>query len=160
MAQAAATPSLPGAVDSGAAAAPEATVTASSPPSLAEQRLPGGTRFYGTVSQANGAPPVHEGAACELGAVPVVGVAGECRIFLECGGYVLHGQPVRHTVPCSLTNGQVDGLRDALTSARDVDAAVEVAPGRGVIDVRDEPPGDYGRYTMRITIDSVEPARR
>ncbi|MBX7101785.1 MAG: hypothetical protein K1X89_28985, partial [Myxococcaceae bacterium] len=137
----------------------EAVGTASAPPSLAEQRLSGGTRFYGTVSDAHGAPPVHDGAPCELGAVPVVGGAGECRIFLECGGYVLHGQPIRHTVPCSITNGQVDGLRDPLTSARDVDAAVELVPGRGVIEVRDESPGEYGRYTMRITIDSVEPGR-
>ncbi|MBL8936015.1 MAG: hypothetical protein JNM69_15770 [Archangium sp.] len=123
---------------------------------VAERLLPGGFRVMGTVRHESGRSPAHVGVRCEAGVVPVVGSPQECRVVVECDGNVLYGAPIRHAAKCALGANGLSTVSDALTSARDADAAIEIDVASSVMRVTDESPGEYGRYSVEIDIDSVE----
>lgn len=135
---------------------PRALPVASRGATVAERLLPGGFRVMGTVRHETGRAPAHVGTHCEAGVVPVVGSAQECRVVVECDGNVLYGAPLRHPAACQLGSGGLRSASDALTSARDSDAAIEIDVTNSVMRVKDESPGEYGRYSLEIEIDSVE----
>lgn len=151
------------------AVAPEAPAAVVEPPpavrappvvsrgaTVAERLLPGGFRVMGTVRHETGRSPAHVGVHCEAGVVPVVGSPKECRVVLECDGNVLYGSPIRHAAKCQLIANGLSTVSDELTSARDSDAAIEIDVASSVMRVSDESPGEYGRYSVEIDIDSVE----
>lgn len=135
---------------------PRALPVASRGATVAERLLPGGFRLMGTVRHETGRAPAHVGAHCEAGVVPVVGSPQECRVVIECDGNVLYGAPIRHAATCQLGGRGLLSASDALTSARDADAAIEIDVTNSVMRVKDESPGEYGRYSLEIDIDSVE----
>jgi len=126
-------------------------------PTVAQRLLPGGVRVYGTIVNARGHAPAREGGHCEAGVVPFVGRSNECRVVVECEGNVLYGAPMRHPVVCQLAvDGTLRSVTDALTSARDGDAQLELSVEDGTVKVNDERPGEFGRYSLEFHIDSVE----
>lgn len=156
----AAQPTEPGPAPSPAAESPppheRAVPVASRGATVAERLLPGGFRVMGTVRAETGRAPAHAGAHCEAGVVPVVGSPQECRVVVECDGTVLYGAPIRHAARCQLGVNGLITVVDSLTSARDSDAAIDIDVANSVMRVTDESPGEYGRYSVEIDIDSVE----
>lgn len=112
------------------------------------------------VTRVQGNPVVRAGDRCEFLIERRQRTADSfyCNAQVVCGGRLLYGGPDRGYFPCKIFDNERHDLvgSDPSTTGSDMDAAIHINTGEGVMRIWDDDQGELGAFSVEAEVLSVQ----